>query len=189
MAVFGVYGKIAAQGDFIRRSAPQSFVGPWDRWLQAALLAGRAACGARWDGVYLSAPAWRFTLAPGLAGPEAILGVVMPSVDRIGRQFPLTVFTLADADHDANAATFAALEEVALDTLSDGATAQGLYDALPTLPPPAPPAGGPGSRWSALLGDGLHQLSFPGLPSPGDAVALFAVPQQANPALAEDPHR
>ena len=39
----------------------------------------------------MMAPIWRFALAPGVAGPLPMLGVMMPSVDRVGRQFPLTL--------------------------------------------------------------------------------------------------
>ncbi len=50
-----------------------------------------------------------------MAGPEAVTGVLMPSVDRVGRQFPLTLAAAADcpqgllpALHLGSAATFEA---------------------------------------------------------------------------------
>ena len=90
-AGFGAFGKMPAVGDFFRLGPPAGFVEPWDGWVQQAMLTGQAAHGPGWDGLYMQAPIWRFTLAPGLAGPQAVLGVVMPSVDRVGRRFPLTL--------------------------------------------------------------------------------------------------
>ena len=40
---------------------------------------------------YLNTPIWRFVLGPGLCGPVPTLGVLMPSVDRVGRYFPLVI--------------------------------------------------------------------------------------------------
>ncbi|MEG6992973.1 type VI secretion system-associated protein TagF, partial [Pseudomonas aeruginosa] len=45
-------------------------------------------------------PLWRFAIAPGLLGGEAVAGVVMPSIDRVGRYFPLTVACLLPANAD-----------------------------------------------------------------------------------------
>ncbi len=45
----------------------------------------------RWRDAYLAGPAWRFVLAEGVCGTGAYAGVLMPSVDRVGRCFPLTI--------------------------------------------------------------------------------------------------
>ena len=84
----GCYGKLPSLGDFVSRRLPRSFVQPWDAWLQRALAASRARLGAGWLETYLASPFWRFALAPGLCGPEAWVGVLMPSTDRVGRTFP-----------------------------------------------------------------------------------------------------
>ena len=42
MTTLGFYGKLASRGDFVSRALPQSFVGPWDSWLAAGLLARTA---------------------------------------------------------------------------------------------------------------------------------------------------
>lgn len=125
MAGFGAFGKIVALGDFFRLEVPGAFVAPWDDWLQRTILAVRESLGAAWDSTYLSAPIWRFTLAAGLAGPNPALGVLMPSVDRVGRQFPLTLVTAVDPGldpvraHFLGEALFHELEGVALSTLDD----------------------------------------------------------------------
>lgn len=89
----GWYGKLPQLGDFARRRLPPEFIEPWDAWLQQGLQSSRAALGEIWLACYLAAPIWRFVLLPGVIGPGAWAGVLMPSVDRVGRYFPLTLCT------------------------------------------------------------------------------------------------
>lgn len=94
----GWYGKLPVLGDFARRRLPPEFIEPWDDWLQQGLQSSRAALGEAWLAHYLSAPVWRFVLLPGVIGPGAWAGVLMPSVDRVGRYFPLTLCTSLKED-------------------------------------------------------------------------------------------
>jgi type VI secretion system protein ImpM len=87
----GFYGKLPSHGDFLRRRVSDAFVHVWDGWLQECMTASRRALGDRWLDVYLTSPAWRFGCAAGACGPSAVVGVMAPSVDRVGRYFPLTV--------------------------------------------------------------------------------------------------
>jgi type VI secretion system protein ImpM len=120
----GFYGKLPTHGDFLRRRVPDSFVEPWDAWLRECLFASRSALGERWLDVYLTSPAWRFLGARGACGPQAMLGLMAPSVDRVGRYFPLTL--VSELPQDANlftAATAAApfldaAERLVIDTLA-----------------------------------------------------------------------
>jgi type VI secretion system protein ImpM len=87
----GWYGKLPANGDFVTRRLPPSFIEPWDAWLNAMLAGSRERLGAKWRDAFLSAPAWRFVLAPGIVGPQGWAGLMVPSVDSVGRYFPITV--------------------------------------------------------------------------------------------------
>ncbi len=87
----GFYGKVPMLGDFVARRLPASFLNPWDAWLQEAVGWSRERLGERWRDYYLTCPIWRFAMGEGLCGPEAWTGVLMPSVDRVGRYFPLTL--------------------------------------------------------------------------------------------------
>jgi type VI secretion system protein ImpM len=87
----GIYGKLPSNGDFVTRRLPAAFVEPWDRWLQESLADSQVQLGARWLNTYLTSPVWRFALSPGSAGQLAWAGLLMPSVDRVGRYFPLTL--------------------------------------------------------------------------------------------------
>ena len=63
----------------------------WDSWLQHGLHASRETLGQAWLETYLTSPVWRFALNTGVADEFAWAGVLMPSVDRVGRHFPLTL--------------------------------------------------------------------------------------------------
>jgi type VI secretion system protein ImpM len=86
----GWFGKIPSLGDFASRRLPDTFLRRWDRWLQAGLAQARED-DEQWLAGYLVAPIRRFWLAPGVLGSAGWAGLVMPSVDRVGRHFPLTV--------------------------------------------------------------------------------------------------
>lgn len=92
----GVFGKLPARGDFVREGLPRSFTDPWDDWWQRGLAGLQEHAG--WVAAWLEAPVWRFALPPGLCGPHGVLGVWLPSVDRAGRYFPLTVAAAAPFD-------------------------------------------------------------------------------------------
>lgn len=85
------YGKLPAKGDFLSRNLPQEFVAAWDGWLQAGMHASREALGEQWLDSYLTSPLWRFVLPAGACGEVAYAGVFMPSMDRVGRYFPMAV--------------------------------------------------------------------------------------------------
>ncbi len=87
----GFYGKLPSHGDFLRRRVSDPFVATWDAWLQECLTESRIALGDAWLNVYLTSPAWRFVCAPGALGPSPVAGLMVPSVDRVGRYFPLTI--------------------------------------------------------------------------------------------------
>ena len=91
MSVPGFYGKLASCGDFVTRDLAPGFTQPWDAWLAAGMQASRRQLGEDWLSAYLVCPLWRFALAAGVCGPNAVAGILMPSIDRVGRYFPLTV--------------------------------------------------------------------------------------------------
>src|SRR5215469_6700141 len=83
--IVGFYGKIPSRGDFVRSGLPHDFIEPWDHWIQDGIAVSRDALGERWIGAWLHAAIWSFFLAPGVCGAGAVLGLWMPSIDRVGR--------------------------------------------------------------------------------------------------------
>lgn len=141
----GFFGKVPAKGDFVLSRLPRSLVDPWDAWLQAAMAASRQALGDAWLDCYLTSPVWRFVLAPGVCGGSGVAGILIPSVDRVGRYFPFLVAApLAVCETlPARAASpwFDRAEAIALRALDDDFTIREMEASLSELGAPAPTAG------------------------------------------------
>jgi type VI secretion system protein ImpM len=137
----GWYGKIPATGDFVSRRLPEAFREAWDKWLQQGMAGSRERLGAGWDECYLSMPAWRFLLSAGLVTPQAWAGLLVPSVDAVGRRFPLTIACAIGADSldlpttaQAAGPWFDAIEDVALEALEGRQSAAKVDEALSARP-------------------------------------------------------
>jgi type VI secretion system protein ImpM len=123
----GWYGKIPALGDFASRRLPNEFTQRWDTWLARAIETSQASLGSAWLDTYLSGPLWRFALSPGVIDARWWFGVLMPSVDRVGRYFPLTVATASALPPTPPLA--------ALECLTAGSTVERLESSLAALSP------------------------------------------------------
>ncbi len=162
----GFYGKLPELGDFVQQDLPQSFIDAWDNWLQEAISISRDQLGDAWLNYYLNSPIWRFALSAGVCGDSPWSGVIMPSVDRVGRYFPLTI--AAPLPLDANLCTvaidgaswFLAAEEIILSALSETEFDRTEFEArvkeLSTLMPleahlSAPSQQGYGTAWRLPL--------------------------------------
>lgn len=119
----GFYGKLPCRGDFLQRRAPMPFVEVWDAWLQECLHASKEQLQDAWLDAYLTGPVWRFVLDAGVCGDDRYAGILVPSVDRVGRYFPLTVVAPLEAGHCpldvacGASAWFEAAEGLVLDAL------------------------------------------------------------------------
>lgn len=132
----GWFGKIPCLGDFASRRLPAAFISPWDAWLQSVIIGSREILDERWLEVYLHSPIWQFMLHPGLCGSSGWFGVLMPSVDRANRHFPLTIaFETPVADLNAEAlpqiiTRLCGLADIAADTLAAEQTLESLEGRL-----------------------------------------------------------
>lgn len=121
----GIYGKLPARGDFIQRNMPPDCLQAWDDWLQQGVVRSREQLGDHWLRYYLNGPLWRFALSAGCCGQQPVVGVWMPSVDRVGRYFPLTIMSTVAPDADLPAlvhgdqAWFEQVEQLLLTALED----------------------------------------------------------------------
>jgi len=87
----GVYGKLPAHGDFITRNLNPDFIKVWDEWLQHFISTSQEQIGADWLDIYLTSPIWQFVFSPGVVDSNMWAGIIMPSVDRVGRYFPISI--------------------------------------------------------------------------------------------------
>jgi type VI secretion system protein ImpM len=145
-ASIGFFGKIPSRGDFLCAGLSPGFILAWDRWLQSVLTEGQRALGEIWPEVWHVAPVWRFTLPSGQCGRHPVLGLWMPSVDRVGRSFPLTIAAEGAVRGDAflDAAERIGREAIAFDLAPEAVMAR-LREASP--PKGASGASGDHARW------------------------------------------
>ncbi|SAK88769.1 hypothetical protein AWB75_06087 [Caballeronia catudaia] len=146
-AIAGWYGKLPSLGDFAARRLSDAFVAPWDAWLAQRVAETQIALGDEWLALYLTCPVWRFFAMPGAIAPTlgaCWTGVVMASVDRVGRHFPLTIAASMPAAPSTGGEVaalwrwLAAIEGVALAALDFDHSIERLDAQLATLPVPQP---------------------------------------------------
>ena len=135
----GYYGKVSTHGDFVSRGLPASFINPWDAWLQEAVITSQQQLGDDWLNCYLTGPIYRFVLAPGICGENGWLGIMMPSVDRVGRYYPMTIVTMNRLNINPFVALqhetewFTRVEALALSSLTDNFSLQQFNSELDEL--------------------------------------------------------
>ena len=158
----GFCGKLSSHGDFVTRRLPRSFLAPWEEWLNDCLQSSRERLGSEWLDIYLTSPIWRFVTRKGALDDVAWTGVLMPSVDKVGRHYPLTL--AVDLPHEGptlsslgeNSAWYDRAEDLALSSLDDDFDFDSFDDAVRTL-------GEPGGRIAStrcLTGDKQGQTQW-----------------------------
>lgn len=92
----GVFGKLPASGDFVSLGMDLGLRERLDEWLSRGML----ALNEQTDGLknYLQAPSWCGLLPAGLWAETELGLVLLPSVDRVGRYFPLCALLAPCAD-------------------------------------------------------------------------------------------
>lgn len=180
----GIFGKIPAHGDFIDRQVPRSFLDVWDEWLQRSVSSSKELLAEGWLDIYLTSPIWRFVASPGVIDQSAWAGILVPSVDSVGRYFPLTIAATLESNTNLfefmahNDDWFTSLEDSALGALQSQFQADHLMESLKASEqvqrqvcqtPPTPPLsnqgrvafgnGDPASSYSQLLHSCFTSLS------------------------------
>ncbi len=82
----GFFGKIPSTGDFVGRGLPDSFRRSWDLWLTRHIAPRQKMAAHGPDG------GLRFRL---VSGGRVAAGVIVPSVDSVGRRFPVSLVLVA----------------------------------------------------------------------------------------------
>lgn len=181
----GWWGKLPARGDFVGRGLPPRWRADWDDWLQRGL--GLAASSFDGDALrerLAGFTPWRFLALP--TPGEAWCGVVVPSHDRVGRAFPLTLAerVAAPVSPAACAARLASL----LDAVAQGPEA--LEAAVAALPPCTPaddasagtwPASPASLWWPLAAADDVDPLAAGWPPQPVLLLDLLGLARAAGP--------
>ena len=120
---FGYFGKLPTLGDFIHQVLPQDFANGFHEWLQLSMADARESLGEEFLTYYLNCPSWKFITVAGVCGAQAVAGVTIPSVDRVGRYFNFTLATVLPVETNpiayvmSNRQGFSTMEQLALDIL------------------------------------------------------------------------
>ena len=139
----GLFGKLSAKRDYISIATPRNFLEVWEPWIQSCMSASQHQLGERWQNAFLRAPLWRFWVGSEICG-TSFMGVIMPSLDGVGRYYPLTLHAIADAetsllqpDVDPQQEWFAAAEDFLLTTLDTTISFETISATLDALAAPA----------------------------------------------------
>jgi type VI secretion system protein ImpM len=157
----GLFGKLSAKRDFIALATPRHFLEAWEPWVQASLSASRHQLGDRWQQAFLTTPVWRFWLGAAICG-TTVAGAIMPSLDGVGRYYPLTLHAVADVgapiappDIDAQDEWFGMAENFLLSTLDQSAVFENVSSALDSLVAPRTQSPGADDARIVTLGEGM----------------------------------
>ena len=159
MATPGWYGKLAMLGDFAHRRLPLGFVNACDAWLSRGVPASRESLGSAWLDNYLTAPVWCFAWSPRVVDEQWWFGVLMPSVDVVGRYFPLVVvFSAEHAPTEPDALAqwaqwYDGTSACALQTLKGQATLEEFESVLAATGTPLTTASGDSALPQALTSE------------------------------------
>lgn len=192
----GYYGKLPSNGDFVSEGLPRGVEDALDGWLRACVQESQRALGPAWLDAFLVAPPWRAAIGPGVLGPDPAALVMIPSVDRVGRYFPLALIASLPGWTGPTAAIpgalgpwYAAAERVALATLRRDFVRDALDAGLaePALTEAQDPGAGPREEAATTIwwtgGDG-PPMRADGMPDPAgfhEAFLAAARPARAAP--------
>ncbi|MEM9501929.1 MAG: type VI secretion system-associated protein TagF [Pseudomonadota bacterium] len=146
-----IIGKLPAHGDFIARGIDYSAREPLDRWMSSWVELAREQLGNGFDEAYETAAPWL------IEGPRCN-AVLMPSVDAVGRVFP--VLAVSDATCHIQA-----IYDALIEALGQGVTVDVLREALGRAGDDGEVSEQPESLGDWFLPDGAEKA----LPSPSEA--------------------
>ncbi|MCV6611439.1 MAG: type VI secretion system-associated protein TagF [Amphritea sp.] len=164
----GFYGKMPCRGDFVSRGLPRGLVDGFDQWFQQGMHTARAMLGDQWQTRYSIAPIWRFFISPGVFDQHAWVGVFIPSVDKVGRQFPCLIALPVPqriATYEqllAQDSVYLRVEDLLLDSLELDFNFDHFSEQVDTLAlrPVSPPAELQAVRGEVPLMQNVHAMRF-----------------------------
>ncbi|MBT9373085.1 type VI secretion system-associated protein TagF [Rhizobium sp. CSW-27] len=109
----GLFGKYPGKRDFLSLNLPKTVITTMEDWLQAAIVVSSQQLGPAWRDHYLVHPIWNFRIGAKVIGTDCV-GAMMPSVDGIGRYFPLSIIAWA-----GDGAQLAPFRDVAAEWVDD----------------------------------------------------------------------
>ncbi len=93
--VIGCCGKLPLHGDFIKHNIKVREAVALDEWVQDGVTLLNRRFEDRWRKVFLLSPNYRFVFA-GDENDKTMTGVIAPSTDKVGRNYPFVMFRASD---------------------------------------------------------------------------------------------
>lgn len=84
----GWYGKLPTAGDFLQQRLSEPLIAGWSGWFTSGLMQWPQSHGNNSE-IFARAPVWNFALPATLGTQQVQIGCLMPSRDRVGRDWPL----------------------------------------------------------------------------------------------------
>lgn len=129
----GFYGKLPSNGDFLSRNLSHDVTISIDEWFQISMTQLRHRL-PDWSYFFNASPSWFFIVPCNFFSPKPYIGYITPSIDRVGRCFPLIV--LKEMSKDAILGTealehwFSSTEEIVRNCLRNSSPADELMASL-----------------------------------------------------------
>ncbi|WP_293266704.1 type VI secretion system-associated protein TagF [Neptunomonas sp.] len=136
--VISVYGKLPSHADFVSHCVDPELTSELYDWTQQVVFHSKENMGeTSWLTAYLISPVWRFYLPETEQRKKSIIGVMIPSVDAVGRYFPMFLVFEIDAQgmktewlyREANP-LFSLLEGVGIQALQERLSLNQVIDLL-----------------------------------------------------------
>jgi type VI secretion system ImpM family protein len=92
-----VFGKTPRMGDFLRVGSGGPAGETLEQWIEQGLAFAEAKRGRDWPAIYAAGATYAFIFRPPRASNvrDTLVGVIKPSVDAVGRRFPLVIYAPA----------------------------------------------------------------------------------------------
>lgn len=129
----GFYGKLPSNGDFLSRNLSHDITINIDEWFQISMTQLRHRL-PDWSYFFNASPSWFFMVPCNFFSSKAYTGYITPSIDRVGRCFPLIVLKEMNKDAIINAGDlenwYLSTEEIVRNCLLNNLSADELMISL-----------------------------------------------------------
>jgi type VI secretion system protein ImpM len=93
----GYYGKLPLSSEFIRCQAAGAEIDELDQWLREGMYHAKSNLGSSWSTDFSQTDSWGFLYLPRDQG-RFLSGLLRPSRDKAGREFPFLVYLLLERE-------------------------------------------------------------------------------------------
>ena len=116
-SLVGTFGKVRGQGDFLQSGHQGPLVQEFRHWVESGL--ARAVSRAQFAEAFASNAPYAFVFRSRSIPNRALVGILSPSQDAVGRRFPLVAYAEVDPEPLYAFPTFVGLDAATLDPVGE----------------------------------------------------------------------